>query len=123
MARKHIYYINKEGFLPAFKHTFFDMFIYNNCKKAFKASRLVPIDAQVVINHLNIQLHTPPPAPLLETLWQSKTPNNTYKFGSQSKLVSQSFIQSPITAQEGFLRLIKGAEEMLHKNVLMKARV
>ena len=92
LARKRVYHINKEGFLPAFKHAFFDIFIYNNCKKAFKASGLVPINAQVVIDRLDVRLHTPPLAPLLETLWQSKTPNNTYEFGSQSKLVGQSFI-------------------------------
>ncbi len=92
LARKRVYHINKEGFLPAFKHAFFDIFTYNNCKKAFKASGLVPIDAQVVIDRLDVRLRTPPPAPLLETPWQSKTPNNTYEFGSQSKLVGQSFV-------------------------------
>ena len=46
-----------------------------------------------------------------------------YKFGSQSKLISDSFIQSPTAAQEGFSKLIKGAEEILHKNVLIEARV
>jgi hypothetical protein len=69
LARKRVYYINKEGFLPAFKHAFFNVFIYDNCKKAFKASRLVPINAQVIINRLNVRLRTLPPAPLLETLW------------------------------------------------------
>jgi len=81
LARKRVYYINKEGFLPAFKHAFFDVFTYNNYKKAFKASRLVPINAQVVINCLNIRLYTLPLAPLLETLWQLKTLNNIYEFG------------------------------------------
>jgi DDE superfamily endonuclease len=98
LARKRVYHINKEGFLPAFKHAFFDVFTYDNCKKAFKASGLVPIDAQVVIDRLDVRLRTPPPAPLLETPWQSKTPNNTYEFGSQSKLVGQSLVRSPITA-------------------------
>ena len=69
LARQHIYHINKEGFLPAFKDAFFDMFTYENCKTAFKASGLVLINAQVVLNHLEIQLHTPPPVPLLEILW------------------------------------------------------
>ncbi|KAF2802306.1 uncharacterized protein BDZ99DRAFT_359223, partial [Mytilinidion resinicola] len=58
LARRHVYYINKEGFLPAFKNAFFNVFIYKNCKKAFKASRLVPINAQVVLNRLNIRLRT-----------------------------------------------------------------
>ena len=46
-----------------------------------------------------------------------------YEFGSQSKLIRESFVRSPTTAQESFSKLIKGAEEMLHKNVLMEARV
>ncbi|KAF2811907.1 uncharacterized protein BDZ99DRAFT_384559, partial [Mytilinidion resinicola] len=56
LARRRVYYINKEGFLPAFKDAFFNIFIYKNCKKAFKASGLVPINAQVVLNRLNIRL-------------------------------------------------------------------
>ncbi|KAF2803098.1 uncharacterized protein BDZ99DRAFT_400340, partial [Mytilinidion resinicola] len=51
-----VYYINKEGFLLAFKNAFFNIFIYKNYKKAFKAFRLVPINAQVVFNYLNIRL-------------------------------------------------------------------
>ena len=78
---KRIYYINKKGFLLAFKYAFFNIFIYNNCKKVFKAFRLVPINIQVVINYFNIQLYTPLPAPLLEMLWQSKTLSGIYKFG------------------------------------------
>ena len=37
--------------------------------------------------------------------------------------MKDSFVRSPTTAQESFSKLIKGAEEMLHKNVLMEARV
>jgi hypothetical protein len=123
LARRRVYHINKEGFLPAFRDAFLEVFTYDNCKKAFEASGLVPLDAQVVLDRLDVRLHTPPPAPLPETPWQSKTPSNSYEFGSQSKLVRDSFIRSPTSAQEGFSQLIKGAEEMLHKNVLMEARV
>ena len=54
LARRRIFHINKEGFLPAFKDAFFDVFTTKNCKKAFKASGLVPIDAAVVLDRLNI---------------------------------------------------------------------
>jgi hypothetical protein len=99
------------------------VFTSNNCKKAFEAAGLVPIDAQRVIDRLNVRLHTPPQQDQLETPWQSKTPSNSYEFRSQLKLVRDSIVRSPTTAQEGFLKLIKGAKEMLHKNVLIKARV
>jgi hypothetical protein len=41
LARRRVYHINKEGFLPAFKDAFFDVFTYENCKKAFEAAGLV----------------------------------------------------------------------------------
>jgi hypothetical protein len=123
LANKRVYHINKEGFLPAFRDAFFDVFTYENCKKAFQASGLVPVNAQEVLDRLEVRFHTPPPVPLPETPWQSRTPSNTYEFGSQSKLVSEHFVRSPTSAQEGFSKLVKGAEEMLHENVIIKARV
>ncbi|KAH9876383.1 hypothetical protein J1614_003862 [Plenodomus biglobosus] len=33
--------MNKEGFLPAFKDTFFNVFTEKNCQKVFEASGLV----------------------------------------------------------------------------------
>jgi hypothetical protein len=58
------------------------MFTEQNCTKAFEAAGLVPINAQVVLDRLKVQLCTPPEPLLLETLWQLKTLSNTYKFGS-----------------------------------------
>jgi hypothetical protein len=99
------------------------VFTEDNCCKAFEASGLVPLNAQVVLDCLEVRLCTPP-EPLLETTpWQSKTPSNTLEFGSQSKLVRNSFARSPTTAQAGFSQLVKGAELMLHQNVLLTARI
>jgi hypothetical protein len=81
------------------------------------------VNAQVVLDRLEVQLCTLPPVPLPETPWQSKTPSNTYEFGSQSKLVRDSFTRSPVTAQAGFSQLIKGGELMLHENALQHARI
>jgi hypothetical protein len=54
LAYQRIFYINKEGFLLDFKDVFSDVFIEENCRKAFKASGLVPTDAQVVLNYLEV---------------------------------------------------------------------
>ena len=70
-----------------------------------------------------MRLRTPPEPLLPDTPWQSKTPSNTHEFGSQSKLVRESFTRSPITAQAGFSQLIKGGELMLHQNTLQAARI
>jgi hypothetical protein len=123
LARRRVFHINKEGFLPAFRDAFFDVFTKVNCQKAFEASGLVPINARVVLDRLKVRLHTPPPPLPQETPWQSKTPTNTHEFGSQSKLVSNSFTRSPVTAQAGFSQLIKGGELMLHENALQAAQI
>ena len=67
------------------------MFTEDNCRKAFEASGLVPLNAQVVLDRLEVRLRTPPAPTLLDELWQSKTPSNTYKFRLQLKLVRNSF--------------------------------
>jgi hypothetical protein len=123
LARRRVFHINKEGFLPAFKAAFFDVFTEENCQKAFEASGLVPTDAQVVLDRLEVRLRTPPEPLLLETPWQSKTPSNTHEFGSQSRLVNESFVRSPATARTGFSQLVKGAELMLHQNALQASRI
>jgi hypothetical protein len=123
LARQRVFHIDKEGFLPAFRDAFFDVFTEENCRKAFEASGLVPSNAQVVLDRLEVRLRTPPEVPLLETSWQSKTPSNTHEFGAQSRLISDSFERSPATARSGFSQLVKGAEVMLHQNVLLTSRI
>jgi hypothetical protein len=122
LARRRVFHINKEGFLPAFKDAFFDVFTTDNCRKAFEASGLVPLNAQVVLDRLEVRLRTPPGPPPEATPWQSKTPSNTLEFGSQSKLVRDSFARSPTTLQAGFAQLVKGAELMIHQHELIAAR-
>jgi hypothetical protein len=57
--------INHKGsFLPAFRDAFLEVFTETTCRKAFEASGLVPINAQVVLDRLKVRLRTPP-APLL----------------------------------------------------------
>jgi hypothetical protein len=75
LACKYVFYINKEDFLPTIKGAFFNVFVQANCCKAFEASGLVPLDAQVVLDCLEVWLHTLPLQPLPEDIpWQSKTP-------------------------------------------------
>ena len=123
LASRRVFHINKEGFLPAFKDAFFDAFTYESCKKAFEAAGLVPINAQRVLDRLEVRLRTPPPAALPESPWQSQTPSNTHEFRSQARLVSDAIVRSPEEARGGFSKLVKGAEEMLHQNAIQAARI
>jgi hypothetical protein len=54
LAHKRVFYINKKGFLLAFKDAFFNIFTKDNCCKAFKALGLVPLNAQVVLDYLKV---------------------------------------------------------------------
>jgi hypothetical protein len=45
LARRRVFYIDKEGFLPAFRYAFFDVFTEAIYRKAFEVSGLIPIDA------------------------------------------------------------------------------
>jgi len=67
LARRRVFHINKEGFLPAFRDAFFNVFTEANCRKAFEASGLVPINAQVVLDRLEVRLRTPPAPPPQDT--------------------------------------------------------
>ena len=58
LARRRVFHINKEGFLPAFKDAFFDVFTEQNCRKAFEATGLVSINAQVVLDRVEVRLRT-----------------------------------------------------------------
>jgi hypothetical protein len=90
------------------------VFTTDNCRKAFEASGLVPLNAQVVLDRLEVRLRTPPGPPPEATPWQSKTLSNTLEFGSQLKLVRDSFARSLTTLQAGFAQLVKGAELIIH---------
>jgi hypothetical protein len=60
LARGRVFHINKEGFLPALKDAFFNVFTEENYRKAFAAAGLVPIKAQVVLDRHEVRLRTPP---------------------------------------------------------------
>lgn len=123
LASRRVFHISKEGFLPAFRDAFFDVFTEDLCKKAFKATGLVPLDAQEVLERLDVQIHTPPGPPPPEMPWTSKTPSNTHEFGSQSKLIYDSYLRTSPLAHASFMQLVKGAELMLHQTVLDKDRI
>ncbi|KAF1949644.1 hypothetical protein CC80DRAFT_377618, partial [Byssothecium circinans] len=56
-----VFYVNKEAFLPAFKDAFLSVFTI------FKVIGLAPLNAQVVLNYLNIRIRTLLEPLLLET--------------------------------------------------------
>jgi hypothetical protein len=88
------------------------VFTEATCCKDFKASGLVPLDAQVVLIALKYGCVPTETSKL----------RNTHEFGSQSNLIRESFTRSPVTASSSVSQLVKGAEHMLHQAVLLAAR-
>ena len=64
LAHNWIIHITKKDFLPAFKIVYNKAFIEDNIQAGFRGAGLVPLNLDVVISKLNIQLCTPtPPTP------------------------------------------------------------
>jgi hypothetical protein len=59
LARNHIYYINKETFLPAFKAAYEQIFTEENARVGFRGAGLVLFNLEVVLSKLNVRLRTP----------------------------------------------------------------
>jgi len=56
-----INHITKLEFLPAFKAAFEKTIIKKNICASFRATSLVPLDAEVVLSQITILFHTPTP--------------------------------------------------------------
>jgi hypothetical protein len=61
LARNHIYHINKETFLPAFKAAYEQTFTEENARAGFRGAGLVPFNPEAVLSKLNVRLRTPTP--------------------------------------------------------------
>jgi hypothetical protein len=77
LIRYQINYISKLEFLLAVKAAYDRLFMSANICSAFSGAGLVPLQLDVVLLRLDVQLRTPtPPAALTETLWEARTPSN-----------------------------------------------
>ena len=66
LIRYHINYITKLKFLPAFKAAFERSFTSANICSAFRGAGLVPLQPDVILSKLDVQLRTPTPVALPE---------------------------------------------------------
>jgi hypothetical protein len=61
LARNHIYHINKETFLPAFKAAYELTLTEENACAGFRGAGLVPFNPDAVLSKLDVRLRTPTP--------------------------------------------------------------
>jgi hypothetical protein len=127
LIRHHINHITKLEFLPAFKVAFQRSFTSANICSAFRGAGLVPLQPDVVLSKLDVQLCTPPPPALPEALWEAHTPSNIRELEAQSSLIHERVRRhkssSPASIIEAIGRLKKGAEVMMLSAELMRDRI
>jgi hypothetical protein len=127
LIRHHINHITKLEFLPAFKTAFTQSFTAANICSAFQGSGLIPLQPDVVLSKLDIQLRTPSPAALPEAVWEAKTLSNVHELEAQSTLIRDRIQRhkssSPASIIQAISQLKKGAEVMMLSAELMRDRI
>jgi hypothetical protein len=127
LIRHHINHITKLEFLPAFKAAFERSFTSANICSAFRGAGLVPLQPDVVLSQLDVQLRTPSPAALPEAVWEAKTPSNVRELEAQSTLIRDRIQRhkssSPASIIQAISQLKKGAEVIMLSAELMRDRI
>jgi hypothetical protein len=127
LIRHHINYITKLDFLPAFQVAFTRSFTSANIYSAFRGAGLVPLQPDIVLSKLDVQLRMPTPEALLEASWEAKTPSNVHELEAQSTLirdrVQRHKSSSPASIIQAIGQLKKGAEVMMLSAELMRDRI
>jgi hypothetical protein len=112
LMRHHINHITKLEFLPAFKTAYEQTFTPSNICSAFRGAGLVPLQPDVVISKLDVQL---------------RTPSNVRELTAQSSLTSDRVRKhkssSPVSMIEAINQLRKGAEVIMLSAELMRDRI
>jgi hypothetical protein len=127
LIRHHINHITKLEFLPSFKAAFQQSFTSANICSAFRGAGLVPLQPDVVLSKLDVQLRTPTPDALLEAVWEARTPSNVRELEAQSTLIHDRVRRhkssSPASIIQAIGQLKKGAEVMMLSAELMRDRI
>jgi hypothetical protein len=127
LIRHHINRITKLEFLPGFKVAFTRAFTTANICSVFRGAGLVPLQPDVVLSRLDVQLRTPTPPALVEALWEVRTPSNVRELEAQSTLIRERIQRhkssSPASIIEAINQLKKGAEVMMLSAELMRDRI
>jgi len=127
LIRHHINHITKLEFLPAFKTAFQRSFTSANICSAFRGAGLVPLQPDVVLSKLDVQLRTLTPAALPGAPWEAKTPSNVRELEAQSTLIHDRVRRhkssSPASIIEAIGQLKKGAAVVMLSAELMRDRI
>ncbi|EAT84526.1 hypothetical protein SNOG_08250 [Parastagonospora nodorum SN15] len=127
LSNSDITHIDKKAFLDTFNQVFDKAFSKDNILSSFQATGLLPDNPEVVLSKLEVKPYTPSPPPLGPTTWQPKTPSNAAEIEAQSTLILKrirDYRSSSAESLQGMVQQFqKGAEMMVHTQVLMAAEI
>jgi hypothetical protein len=130
LIRCSITHISKTEFFPAFYAAFKATFTESNIRGGFRGAGLAPLDPEMVISKLDVQLRTPtPPKEVSQptTPWVSKTPKTAIEAQSQSKYLEKRIRRhkssSPESIIEALQSLTKAVKENIYKTTLLTSEV
>jgi hypothetical protein len=127
LASSDITHIDKKAFLDTFYQVFDKTFSKDNIQSSFRATGLVPHNPDVVISRLEVKPCTPSPPPPGPTPWQPKIPSNVAEIEAQSRLILKRISDYRNSSAESLQDMVqqfqKGAEMMVHTQVLMAAEI
>ena len=87
----------------------------------------MPLQLDVVLLKLDVQLRTPTPAALPEALWEARTPSNVRELEAQSTLIRERVRKhkssSPALIIQAISQLKKGAEVIMLSAELMRDQI
>jgi hypothetical protein len=128
LIRCSITHISKADFFPAFHTAFQASITESNIRGGFRGAGLEPLDPEVVISKLDVQLRTLTPAEEVtepSTPWVSKTPKTVLEAESQSEYLNRRIRRHQSSSPESILgalkSLSKGTKAIMHENALLRA--
>jgi hypothetical protein len=110
LIRCSITHISKTEFFNAFYAAFKATFTESNIKGGFRGAGLAPLDPEIVISKLDVQLRTPtPPEEGTEpsTPWNSKTPKTVIEAQSQSEYLEKRIRRHHSSSPESIIEALK----------------
>jgi hypothetical protein len=126
-ARSGVNHIDKLDFLTAYPHARADAFKINTIQSAFRATGIVPIDAEPVLSKLNIQLRTPTPVPRpssRSSVYYPETPANVKQLikhkVSTKRLIKYRSDSPPTPTKDQVTQVYKACEAALKNNTILR---
>jgi hypothetical protein len=88
-ARVGINYVDKPEFLSIYTHARVETLSTNNIRSSFRATGLLPLNAEEVLGRLQITVRmlTPLSPVINSTRWQAETPHNLTELKQQTMLL------------------------------------